>query len=384
MTNPAMAAASALFLSVAAGPAAADALSSPPLAGPLVANPDPMSVDAGPIGKIYIGGVASGYGAYTDEPRAPLGDRHWRFDATNGQVFVQKTDGLIQFYLQAGAYDLPSLGTTIVSAGKESSGTFGYVPVAYLKIVPSDSFSIQAGKLVAPFGAENIFTFQNMNIERGLLWNQEPDVSRGVQANYSLGPIAASVSWNDGFYSNKLDWLDGSIAWTIDSANSLSFVGGGNVGTSAVSTFETSPVQNNESLYNLVYTHTDGPWTITPYVQLTHIAARPALGLDHMGNSYSGALLVNYNFATGWNLAGRVEYIDTTGRPAAGAPNILFGAGSSAWSFTVTPTWQYKIFFIRPEASYATASNAAPGDAFGKSLSNAGQFRAVLEAGVLF
>ena len=36
-------------------------------------------------------------------------------------------------------------------------------------------------------GAEYTFTFQNMNIERGLLWNQETAVNRGIQVNQALG-----------------------------------------------------------------------------------------------------------------------------------------------------------------------------------------------------
>jgi hypothetical protein len=379
-----MGAACAAMLALAASPAAADALSTPSLTGPLVANPNPVSFDAGPLGKIYVSGVASGFGAYTSEPQTPFGDQHWRWDATNGQVIVQKTDGLIQFYVQAGAYDLPALGTTIVSSGKETSNTFGVVPVAYLKIAPTDTFNIQVGKLPTLFGAEYTFSFENMNVERGLLWNQEPAISRGVQANYTIGPLALSLSWNDGLYSNKFDWLSGSAAWTIDPANSLSFVGGGNLGTSTVASFVTAPYQNNSDIYNLIYTHTEGPWTITPYFQMTHVAASTALGLTHEGNSYSGAVLVNYNLNASWNLAARVEYIDTTGSAAAGAPSLLYGPGSKAWSFTVTPTYQYKVFFIRPEASYVTVSNATPGDVFGSSLSNTGQFRALLEAGVLF
>ena len=59
------------------------------------------------------------------------------------------------------------------------------MPQAFLKIVPTDNFSIQAGKLPTLIGAEYTFSFENFNIERGLLWNQEPAVSRGVQANYT-------------------------------------------------------------------------------------------------------------------------------------------------------------------------------------------------------
>ena len=76
----------------------------------------------------------------------------------------------------------------------------------------ADSFSIEAGKLPTLIGDEYTFTFENMNIERGLLWNQEPAVSRGVQANYTAGPLTSRVSWNDGYYSNVYNWISGSAA----------------------------------------------------------------------------------------------------------------------------------------------------------------------------
>ena len=40
--------------------AEADPLSTPSMAGPLAANPNPFSVEAGPLGKVYVGGVVSG------------------------------------------------------------------------------------------------------------------------------------------------------------------------------------------------------------------------------------------------------------------------------------------------------------------------------------
>ena len=49
-------------------------------------------------------------------------------------------------------------------------------------------------------GAESTFTFQNMNIERGLLWNQENAVNRGVQVNHTLGKLTASLAWTDGYH----------------------------------------------------------------------------------------------------------------------------------------------------------------------------------------
>ena len=43
-----------------------------------------------------------------------------------------------------------------------------------------------------------------MNVERGLLWYQENLVNRGIQVNQSMGKFSASVSVNDGFYSDRL------------------------------------------------------------------------------------------------------------------------------------------------------------------------------------
>src|SRR5262249_42525683 len=152
------------------------------------------NVDAGPLGKIYFSGQLTGLGLYQDNP-AP-GDKGGRGDLSNGQIEVQKTDGLVQFYVQAGAYALPSVGTAYVKGTDLPDLTYKWVPVAYLKLQPTANFSILAGKLPTLIGAESTFTFQNMNIARGLLWNQEPAISRGVQANYTTGPWTVSASIN--------------------------------------------------------------------------------------------------------------------------------------------------------------------------------------------
>ena len=76
------------------------------------------------------------------------------------------------------------------------------MPVAYIKLQGQGGladFSFQAGKLATLTGDRFDFTFENMNIERGLLWNIEPAISRGFQLNYSDGSLSASVSINDGY-----------------------------------------------------------------------------------------------------------------------------------------------------------------------------------------
>ena len=174
-------------------------------------------------------------------------------------AFIQKADGVIQYYLQVGGYSFPALGAPYINLTKAVNRLYGVLPEAYLKIAPTDSFSIEAGNLPTLFGAEYTFTFENMNIERGLLWNQENVINRGVQLNYSL--------WTAGCLGELEQWLllpqlhlgDGLLAWTINPQNSLSIVGGGNAGFAKSTNFATPLLNNNGQIYNVIYTYNSAP-----------------------------------------------------------------------------------------------------------------------------
>jgi len=362
---------------------ASTALTTPSMTGPLVANPNPLvAIDQEPFGKIYTGGAVTGLGLFQTDP--VKGDRSVHGDASNAQVFFQKTDGMFQFLAQIGAYSFPSLGAAYINAGRSVGDLYGPAPVAYGKFAPNDSFSIQGGKLPTLIGYEYGFTFQNMNIERGLLWNQEPVVSHGVQGNYTWGPLAFSLSLNDGFYSGRYSWLSGSATWTIDKINTVSVTAGGNFSPSAKSSLATPFPQNDSTIVDLIYTYNSAPWTITPYFQFTNVPASAKLGIGHDASTYGGAILASYQFTDNLSLAGRAEYITSTGSAANGAPSLLYGPGSSAFSFTVTPTYQWGIYFFRDELSYVQANSITPGAAFGRGGGNRDQARILVEAGVIF
>ena len=163
---------------LAAGAAQADALPTPSMAGPLASNASPTSFDAGPAGTIYVTGAISGLAFYQSNHSATPNDNEEVADFSNAQVEIQKTDGWLQFYAQVGGYSLPDLGAPYIRATTQTANSFTVLPVGYLKLVASDSFNIEAGRLPTLIGAEYTFTFQNLNIERGLLWNQEPAISR--------------------------------------------------------------------------------------------------------------------------------------------------------------------------------------------------------------
>ena len=64
--------------------------------------------------------------------------------------------------------------------------------------------------------------------------------------------------------------------------------------------------------------------------------------------------------------------------------NLLYGPGSSAWSATVTPKFQYGRFFARGDLSWVRANGISAGYAFGPDGLNQNQPRATIEGGILF
>src|SRR5215470_12524963 len=163
----------------------------------------------------------------------------------------------------------------------------------------------------------------------------------------------------------------------------------GNYAHTTKATLATPLFQNNSTYMTLVYTYNSAPWTITPYFQYTHLPAASSIGASTSASTYGGAILANYTFGedtplSGFSLPLRFEYISSTGSLASGSPNLLYGPGSNAWSVTLTPTYQYKIFFARAEFSHVGANSTTPGLVFGPSGTNTTQTRGMLEVGILF
>lgn len=354
----------------------------PSTTGPLHLNSDPLHVDGGPLGPVYVSGVISGLGLIQDHPFP--GDQGSRADLSNGQAIVQTTQGPVQFYVQAGGYSIVTLGTPYFKTTGYVRDTFGYLPVAYVKIVLTSDFNIEVGKLYTLQGAENAFTFQNFNIERGLLFNQTSTINRGVQANYAQGPLSASIALTDGFYSKKYNWLSGTIGYSVSPKDSITFGAAASLSRNAKSTFATPTALNNGQLYFLSWTHNDGPWTLQAYGQLGDVPTRASVGIMHGASTYGGAVLGKYSFNDHWSVAGRAEVIKSSGSVTNGAASLVYGPGSGAGSVTVTPTWQKGIYFARLEGSYVHAFDTVPGFALGSDFNQHSQVRGLIEAGIIF
>jgi hypothetical protein len=362
-----------------AAPAAPTPLPSPAITGPLSGLP-PAMLDAGPFGKVAVNGFLSGFGMVQSN-HVP-GDNNQQADLSNGMVVIQKSDGVFQFYLQAGAYNIPDLGVPFVSTKDTISGLWGPLPQAFVKLQAAKNTSFLIGSLPTLIGAEYTFSFENMNVQRGLLWNQETAISRGIQVNQAMGKFSASLSWNDGFYSNRYSWLSGSLAYT-NGPHAISFVAGGNLGQTKYQTFAT-PVQNNGSIYNVIYTYTKGPWIIQPYFQYTDVPTNKQIGIIKGASTKGGAILASYAFKHGFSLPVRWEYIASSGSAAENSVNLMYGPGSTGTSITVTPTVQRGGFFVRGDIAWVHAGSYAPGSVFGPLGLDNNQFRAAGEVGFIF
>lgn len=378
-------------------------ISLPAFGGIIKQNPNPACLTIGGLGDIYVGGALSGYAYAQTNPfpfsPAPLpNDRAGRVDLTNLQAYIQKADGPFQFFVQAGAYSIPALGFVNYGSFDQTDLLFGPLPVAFGKFVINDQWSIQGGRMPTLIGTEAPFTFQNLNIQRGLLFNQENIINQGVQINFADGPWSVSVAGTDGFFSGEISWFTGAVTYKIDDSNSVGVNGGLNLGRTNVLNrslhyqFATPLFQQNSGIFNVNYTYTNGPLTITPYFQFTNVDRDTNVGILQSASTYGGAVLASYAFTDNIALAGRVEYEEQTGRRGSGTTSLLYGAGSSAFSFTITPTYTIDRFFLRGEYSHVELMDITRGDlalatigtGFGRSGNKNSQERFMIETGITF
>ncbi|MDP9051785.1 MAG: porin, partial [Acidobacteriota bacterium] len=351
------------------------------LTGPLQWLP-PAIFDAGPLGKLSVNGILTGFAQFQNNSVSP--DHEVQATLTNGQIFIQKPDGKFQYYVQAGAYALPTLAVPFVNAQNTLNNLYGPVPVAFAKLLLGKTTSFEIGSLPTLMGAESTFTYQNFNIERGIVWNQENAINRGIQLNQTLGKyLSASVSWNDGYYSNRYSWLSGSVTF-LKGPHSLVYDGMGNLGQTAYTTTAT-PQANNSYMHAVIYTYTKGPWIIQPYFQYQNLPKNLKVGVFKSTSSTGGAINVSYAFKGGFSLPVRFEYLKSSGNETDGSVNLLgFGGGSAASTYTVTPTYQKGGMFVRGDLAFVAATNYTPGAVFGPIGMDKNQFRGVLEFGFIF
>lgn len=279
-------------------------------------------------------------------------------DLSNALVTVARTTGPLRYSITAGAYAFPVVGVPLVStfAAGANVNLFGYVPVAYVQWVPNSQFSLSAGKLATLLGQENGFTYQDFNIQRGLAWNAEPTISRGIRATYTPGKLIADLEYNDGYYSGSRRAIEGLLGWQSDSNTNVSFAF---ILPDRNTPSNLSATIANKAEYDLMLTKQFGKLQIAPYFLWIDSPASAAAGYANSETAFAQVFLANYAFGGAWSMATRFEALQNASSGADTGTNadlVGFGPGSSVVTYTVTPQYRLGHFTARAEYSLVNAT----------------------------
>jgi len=313
-------------------------------------------------------------------------DQASRFNISSAFLNVTRNTGTLRYGASAGIYNIPVLGVSgnkTLEAGANTN-LYGPLPSIYASINPNEQLSITVGKLATLIGQEYTYTYLNSNIQRGLVWNMETAVSRGVRLSATGRKYTGALEVNDGFYSGHFLGLEGSLTLATDANTTYQFVF---VIPNANAPANPTASVANKQLLNFMYTATRGRWTLAPYLLFVRSPQSSTLGYTSAESAYGIVFLSTYTLNRSWSVASRIEDIANQSRANDLSPNadlVGYGPGSGAWTFTVTPTYRYKQLLIRAEVSQVNARSAAAGAAFGFSGNQRNQFRIVIESGLQF
>lgn len=363
-----------------------------PMAETLAFSHNSFGLDLNDLGFYKLSLALTGFTSSQTNPQ--VGNTVATTDFTNTQVIVEKLDGPVQLFAMVGGYSIPQLGTPFVRSSQLPGDSWGYLPAGWIKLPASDGLSMSVGKLFAIGGAEGTFTYENTNIQRGLIWAQTSSVTRGVQIDYQKDDLFASIALTDGSYSGTYNWLGAQVNYQLDKKNAITVSWNGSLSPNATQTFGTPLLQNNSQISTLIYSYKTPYFTLTPYLQYTYVPERPSVGILGSSSTQGAALLATYRIfpldesgAPGYRNISfplRLEYLSSSGNSKFSSNNLLYGPNSAAWSATVTPTFQEGMYFARVEASYVQAINSTPGTTFGFNGNANTQRRVMLEGGILF
>ncbi len=293
------------------------------------------------------------YHFWTTEVRQP------QADLSNGLLTFTVNSRNIHVNGTVGTYAFPTVGFPLLPDNQPSANEQLYspVPVAALTYNFNSHFGLAVGKFGALLGQESPFTYENLNVQRGLGWNMEPAISRGVQAAYSNGRWSATLQENDAYYSGSNRAVEALVGWAPSPNTSVqfaAFVPGTNVPPNPTVSV------GNKAEYDLMYARTIGKMQLFPYFLWVHSPASRTLDYTHSEDAYAAVLIGMWTFSSVWSLAFRYESARNRSAPSDSSPNadlVGFGAGSGATSQTLTPAYHFNNGgVLRLEYSHVSAT----------------------------
>ena len=326
-------------------------------------------------------GAFSGYGNFKTQS-----DLATQTDVSNALLTFSKNTGRVQASVTTGAYAFPVAGQPLVPTTRQpgaNTALYGAVPAYDVAYVPNGNVTVSAGQLATMLGQENGFTFQNVDIQRGIVWAAEPTFSRGVRVAYTNGKMTGDLEYDDGYYSGSSGRaVEGLAGWAPTANTDWSFafiVPGANTPPNV-----TAAIANKRE-YDFMLTQQFGKLQLEPYVLYVQSPASAALGYTGSESALGAALLANYAWNAVYSVGGRFESFGNHGATADTSLNadlVGFGPGSRATTWTITPQYHPGPFFARAEYSLVTVNDAIVG--FGPTGTLTDQSRFLVELGAQF
>jgi hypothetical protein len=360
-------------------------------------GPTSITVDGGPVGSLSISGGIDGY-AYFEDPYsehtgAPETGIPFKEDGAyiaNTQIDIQKTTGILQFNIEAATTGgTTALGEPFSPEGLGGNAKLKPLYLAYLTIAPPNSpLSLSVGEIGSVEGYEGTFDWGNPTQFTSDAWWVENSSSRGVQLNYTFGPLSGSVSYGEGFPNNDgvFNFVQFIANYTIDPNNVNSLFYAGAVGTTSYYTDPGNQFYKNSQMVGDYYSYTNGNLNLVPEVQFVYAKADAKIFLTKPTWNLAALVLADYSFGTSpYSLGGMVEYF-ASHTSAYDGSNWYLAPDADGIGVAVAPTWQYKDIFARASFGGVYLTNnkfsgykLTPFADFGRA-----EFQSTLEAGLLF
>ncbi len=372
-------------------------------------GPTAINIDGGPLGPLALTGGADGYlyglsGTGNSANYGLLGtDKATGAEFLNGLIQVQKASGLLQFTIEVGATNALILGGKPNSTSVQTFST-GPLYAGYLTLAPTKSLSISAGQLGSQEGYESGVDWNNANLLTTDIFAVENSQSRGIEATYTVGPVAATIEYGDGFDTGVWNFVQALATYTINSNNVLNVFGATNLGRtgpnahiygSATTPYNQSfvggygPYYVNSTMLGAYYSYTMGNLNLVPEVQYVYAKPDAILAtqsgnpaLNKFSSNFGAALFADYQFGkSDYSLGGWGEYFTSNG-----PDNWFINPGAQGVGISVSPTWQDKNLFVRGDVGlmHLTKFSNNGSRGYGNDGGSRNQADFVVEAGVLF
>ncbi len=374
-----------------------------------MSGPASIQIDGGPLGDLQLSGGVDGYGYYlgdtTESGNLPFTHKDLGADLANGLVELQKTDGQLQFTLEVGSNGgALTLGSGAPGQTSITTFTTGPLYAGYITVAPSGlPVTFSAGQIGSLEGYESGIDWNNANQLTTEIFYVQNSQSRGVSANYTQGPINATVSFGDGYDTGVWNFIQGLITYTINSTNSVSIYTADNLGRTGLASYAYgggvtggAPYYVNSDMIGGFYSFTMGNLNLVPEVQYQIAKGDSKLGIGTYdpasGNFYAkassnlgAALFADYSLSSTspYSIGAWAEYWTSKG-----TADWFIGSDSEGVGASVSPTWQYKDLFARADAGYIyllhnKAADGVTSYGYGDNKDH-GEFVGTLEAGLLF